>query len=398
MEPLRRQHNTQWYHETQSSVYSGNLLEPGAATIRDRFLQGFGALADETLNAALTTRAGVFDASLACYHRLFPKRVVLSRKVTLSLYDRLSTALTVAQVTGIQPLCSHYAARLAPLDSPEASRKSNIRLAQITQYARQLATHPTQITPQALQQLVDVELSTEDIVTFSQIIGFVSYQARVIAGIAALAGRPAVVVPGFPVVDDAEALGAAEQPQVWQARLPEITLATAAAEQLDVLDQSHPEARNDAYYRLLAHDAAALRERNGVFNQINAGDYGLPAELKALAALVVSRINGSAYCVASLIPQVADATLTHALLESVNTAQSTAEPLAQAVIATAAELTRSPEKFTPQSVQPLFNIGLSQAQVLEVILSSALYGWENRLRHSLGDFAPLASAEESVLQ
>lgn len=86
--------------------------------------------------------------------------------MTLSPYDRLSTALTVAQVTGVQSLCSHYAARLAPLHSPDASRESNIRLAQITQYARQLASQPTLICRRALQQLGDVGLSPADIVTF----------------------------------------------------------------------------------------------------------------------------------------------------------------------------------------------------------------------------------------
>ncbi|MCC3263942.1 hypothetical protein LLE87_37870, partial [Paenibacillus polymyxa] len=79
-------------------------------------------------------------------------------------------------------------------------RESNIRLAQITQYARQLASQPTLICRKALQQLGDVGLSPADIVTFSQIIGFVSYQARVVAGVAALAGRPAAGVPGFPNV------------------------------------------------------------------------------------------------------------------------------------------------------------------------------------------------------
>ncbi|PYB23394.1 peroxidase, partial [Serratia marcescens] len=118
MERLRRQHNAQWYHETQSSVRGDAPLEPQAATLRDRFLLGLGAFADEALNAALGARAGVFNASLAGYHALFPDQVSLSRYVTLSPYDRLSTALTVAQVTGVQSLCSHYAARLAPLHSP----------------------------------------------------------------------------------------------------------------------------------------------------------------------------------------------------------------------------------------------------------------------------------------
>ncbi|AOE99525.1 peroxidase [Serratia surfactantfaciens] len=386
MERLRRQHNAQWYHETQSSVRGDAPLEPQAATHRDRFLLGLGAFADEALNHALSARSGVFSASLAGYHALFPDHVPLSRYVTLSPYDRLSTALTVAQVTGVQSLCSHYAARLAPLHSPDASRESNIRLAQITQYARQLASQPTLICRKALQQLGDVGLSPADIVTFSQVIGFVSYQARVVAGIAALAGRPAVVVPGFPNVEDAEGVAFSAEELNWTARLPPIDAENAAAEQLDVLDQSHPQARAESYYLLLAHDAATLRERNGVFNGINAEGYGLSARLKALATLAVSRINGSRYCAATVAQELQDDGLAEALFAGLPQGLAYNEDaVKRAVMRTAADLTRAPEKFTPQSVQPLFNSGLDQAQALEVILTTALYAWENRLRQTLGD-------------
>lgn len=394
MELLRRQHNAQWYHETQSSVRGDQPLEPQAATVRDRFLLGLGAFADEALNTALTARAGVFNASHANYHVLFPDHVALTRMVTLSPYDRLSTALTVAQVTGVQSLCSHYAARLAPLHSPDASRESNIRLAQITQYARQLASQPTLICSKALQQLSDVGLSPADIVTFSQIIGFVSYQARVVAGVAALAGRPTVVVPGFPNIEDAEGVEFTEEELAWQSRLPPITLEDARAEQLDVLDQSHPDARSEPYYLLLAHDASALRERNGVFNSINADGYGLSARLKALATLAVSRINGSRYCASTVAQDIQDTALASAIFTDINRGlESSDNPVAQAVIRVAADLTRTPEKFTPRSVQPLFNSGLNQAQALDVILTGALYAWENRLRQTLGDAQAIGESQ-----
>ena len=328
----------------------------------------------------------MFSASLAGYHALFPDQVPLSRYVTLSPYDRLSTALTVAQVTSVQSLCSNYATRLAPLHSPDASRESTIRLAQITQYARQLASQPTLICRKALQQLADVGLSPADIVTFSQVIGFVSYQARVVAGVAALAGRPAVVVPGFPNVEDADGIAFSADELNWSARLPPIDAETAAAEQLDVLDQSHPQARAESYYLLLAHDAATLRERNGVFNGINAEGYGLSSRLKALATLAVSRINGSRYCAATVAQELQDEGLVQALFAGLPQGLAyTEDSVKLAVMRTAAELTRAPEKFTPQSVQPLFNSGLDQAQALEVILTVALYAWENRLRQTLGD-------------
>lgn len=386
MEALRRSHHNQWYHETQSSVRGDSPLQPQAAGVRDRFLLGLGEFADAALNNALIARAPVFSASLDSCRVLFPEQVALSRYVTLSPYDRLCTALTVAQVTGVQALCSHYAARLAPLDSPDASRESNIRLAQITQYARQLATHPTLICRKALQQLSEVGLSIGDIVSFTQIIGFVSYQARVVAGVAALAGRPTALVPGFPSIDDASGAEFSLEPLSWQPRLPLVDLTTAGAEQLDVLDQSHPNARDEPYYRLLAHDAAALRERNGVFNTISQTGYGLSPRLKALSALVTSRINGSSYCAAELATAVAQPQLVLALFDDIaQTQQRLDDRLSVALIQVSADLTRSPEKFTPQNVQPLFNLGLSQAQALEAILTSALYAWENRLRYSLGD-------------
>lgn len=375
----------QWYHETQRSSGNSSSLEPGAASLRERFLLGLGTFTNEALSDALRTRANVLAASSAGYSVLFPDRVALSQGVTFSPYDRLSSALTVAQVTGVQSLCSHYAARLAPLDSPDATRESNVRLAQITQYARQLASQPTLICPNALQQLDEVGLSTQDIVSFSQLIGFVSFQARVVAGIAALAGRPAVVLPGFPKLEDAELTEFSSTAQAWQARLPEIIIDQAEARQLDALDQSHPDARCESYYLLLAHDAPALHERNAVFNSISCETDKLSPRLKALVALVASRINGSHYCAALAAGQLADEELAQALVHGIDSALAVAaDPVTAAVIGVTAELTRSPEKFTAQSIQPLFNSGLDQAQALDVILTASLYAWENRLRYSLG--------------
>lgn len=391
----QRQYHSQWYHETQCSVRGDMPLEPQAALIRDRFLLGLGEFADPALNQALIARAPLFSASLACCSILFPEQVALSRHVTLSPYDRLCTALTVAQVTGVQSLCSHYAARLAPLDSPDASRESNIRLAQITQYARQLATQPTLICRKALQQLSDVGLSVADIVSFVQIIGFVSYQARVVAGIAALAGRPAAVAPGFTTQQDAEALRLDERPPLWRSRLTLLQPEEAAAEQLDVLDQSHPDARSEDYYLLLAHDAAALRERNGVFNGIHGSNDETSRRLMALAALCTSRINGSRYCAASVAADLHNPPLVHALCDSIDAGyQLAADPRQKAVIQIGSALTRSPEKFTPHSVQPLFQQGATQAQALDLILTSALYAWENRLRYSLGDTLSIGTEDE----
>jgi len=191
MEQRRFTGNNHWYHETQTSLPAQRApLVPEAATIEDRFLLGLAQQVEGDLIPTLQQVQPALLASRDLYQILFPKELATSLTHTLTLYDRLSSALTVAQVTGVQRLCNHYAARLNPLPGPDSSRESNRRLTQITEYARQLASQPTLIDAAAVQHLDDVGLSASDIVTLSQIIGFVSYQARVVAGIHALMALP----------------------------------------------------------------------------------------------------------------------------------------------------------------------------------------------------------------
>jgi uncharacterized protein YciW len=130
--------------------------------------------------------------------------VAVSRLQTFTAYDRLSTALTVAQVYGVQRLCNHYAARLAPCRGPTL-RASNRRLAQITQYARQLAGSPSVINALSRSQLDEVGLTSRDIILINQIIGFVGFQARAIAVLQAARGFPVRWIPGMPQQEEAPA-------------------------------------------------------------------------------------------------------------------------------------------------------------------------------------------------
>ncbi|MGY3210318.1 AhpD family alkylhydroperoxidase [Ewingella americana] len=296
MEQQRRAVHNGWYHETQSSQHGHLPHDPHAALVQDRFLLGLDAQLDPTLRRLFAEHSGLLEGSRAAYEALFPEKVVLSRTETLSLYDRLSSALTVAQVTGVQPLCSHYAARLAPLSSPDASRESNIRQTHITQFARLLATHPTLITPPMLTQLTEVGLSTKDIVTFTQLIGFVSYQARVLAVLGALRGRVAAVLPGFPAPESCAQNGFSLTLRQWQSRLPEVDLEKANKYQLDVLDLIAPDARSSSFYRLLVQDAPCLSEFSAVFNHVMHAREQQKATWRELAAVTTSRLNGCLHC------------------------------------------------------------------------------------------------------
>ena len=161
MEQRRFSGKGHWYHETQSNHSQTDVLPlvPEAANVDDRFLLDL-ALPDDI---AASCCGWLTPARTLC-RLLFPLDTPVNRLHTLSAYDRLSTALTVSQACGVQRLCNHYAALLAPLPGPDSSRESNRRLAEITQYARQLASSPDVIDDKAQTQLDEVGLTTYDIV------------------------------------------------------------------------------------------------------------------------------------------------------------------------------------------------------------------------------------------
>lgn len=381
MEQRRFPGNSHWYHETQSTLTPHAApLFPEAAEIEDRFLLGLAQQYADTLGPTISQCQPAMLASRDLYQLLLPQQLTTSKTHTLTIYDRLSTALTVAQVTGIQRLCNHYAARLNPLSGPDSSRESNRRLTQITEYARQLASQPTLVDNVALARLDEVGLTAPDIVTFHQLIGFVSYQARIVAGMNALLALPVRWIPGVTLPEDAES-DCFQHRDAWRPFLPPVELRYASASQLEALTWCQPQEllRDSAW--LLAHDGEALY---GWGNLLNAMQDVTGTEAGRLASAVSARINGSPLC----FQQFADASLREALLEGVEQALNKATAEQKAVIHCAAQLTRSPERFSAAHLQPLKEAGFSDRAVFSIVQSIALAAWNNRLMQALGYTAP----------
>jgi uncharacterized peroxidase-related enzyme len=61
------------------------------------------------------------------------------------------------------------------------------------------------------------------------------------------------------------------------------------------------------------------------------------------------------------------------------------EPRDQAIFDFAAKLSRTPSEATAEDMQCLRDVGLSEAEILDLVLVTALFGWANRLIHVLGD-------------
>lgn len=380
MEQRRVYGKNHWYHETQSTICPVDVLPlvPEAAHVEDRFLLDL-TLPEELLEAHarwLTPARRLADA-------LFPTSVTVNRLQTFSAYDRLSTALTVAQVYGVQRLCNHYAARLAPLPGPDSSRESNRRLAQITQYARQLASSPSLINALSRSQLDEVGLTSRDIILINQIIGFISFQARAIAAFHAALGYPVRWIPGMPQQEDApEALFDARGGD-WQPGLDDSDLRYADDDRQSLLAnwQKHPGLFELA--PLLAAQEPPLALQEQLLTHLS-GQQPFAAQV----ALIAARINGSVSCFnawASRCPDLAD--LADALRGNESGVQAWGDTpsIERQLLQSVQLLTRAPDRFSAAQLTPLTEYGLSRSEAIDLLAWCGLCGWMNRLKIALGN-------------
>lgn len=375
MEQCRKAGKSHWYHETQSTMSSQTTLSlmPEAAYVNDRFLLDL---------AVSETALAPFESWLKPARQLadilFPRTVFNDRLHTFSAYERMSTALTAAQVFGVQRLCRHYAARLAPLPGPDASRESNQRLAQITQYARQLAGSPSVINTRAREQLAEVGLTARDTVLINQIIGFVGFQARVAAIFQAFCRLPVRELPGQEMQRFARAARFQNPQATWR---PADSLVEYPPAHTKVRRQySSSQCQMMAPVLMRDPSSFALLERILTSTLHTAS----PPSLLPFISLLTSRINDSAACFNEQAAQPGEwrrAVIT-LRLEDDDIARWELEPaLTQAI----QWLTRAPDRFSAAHFFPLLNRVGSSEQAINMLGWCGVCGWLNRLKIALGE-------------
>ncbi len=168
----------------------------------------------------------------AIYSRLFPESPCPDERCSLTLYDRLSIALTVAQLTDISLQCDFYANHLSPLAGPSGTKENNNRLTEITQYARQLACCPATASPPAISRLLNVGLTATDVLTLHHLCGFVRWQSRMMAGIMALAG---IKSAGFFMLTSAPEFPELLTEKISEQVLPPLELTQLSQSRLEII-------------------------------------------------------------------------------------------------------------------------------------------------------------------
>ncbi|CAJ0704887.1 CMD domain protein [Ralstonia wenshanensis] len=114
----------------------------------------------------------------------------------LTLGERLLVALYACRLTPAPELADHYRARLAntpvdaialqAVDHGDIDTLTNPRLHAILIFTRTLVERPIEGDRDALLRLPAAGLATADVVTLAQLIAFLSYQTRLVAGLRAL--------------------------------------------------------------------------------------------------------------------------------------------------------------------------------------------------------------------
>jgi len=173
----------------------------------------------------------------------------------------------------------------------------------------------------------------------------------------------------------------------WKAWLDVVKLDEATPEQIAILEESHPKAKESDYYLFLAHQPEILRQRSTAFNAIMYAPGGMPRAERELSTAVVSRINGCVYCAsvhAQRFEQLAKRNDTiKQVFEDPRTAGTTDRE--KAIVQFSIELTERPDGVSADSIQRLKDADLTEAEILDLIHSVAIFAWANRLMLNLGE-------------
>jgi uncharacterized protein YciW len=147
-----------------------------------------GAADTPAIAAAMAGRGDLMAASQANY------RAVLAPDDPggLSGEERRGLACRIAMLNGDASLAQHYLTGLGPegaaLADPEAPSPADARLAAMLRHVDLVTRHPREARRADIAALSAVGLASADIVRLSQVIAFVNYQLRVIAGLRLIGG------------------------------------------------------------------------------------------------------------------------------------------------------------------------------------------------------------------
>jgi len=300
---------------------------------------------------------------------------------------RLSCAAKVAALTGAAGLARFYLDTLEGVGSMHRDPDGRALEKAVLDHAARVTGTPESCDRAALDALCAMGLTEYEIVTLSQLIGYVAFQARVIAAVRALSGAEREAAINGNLTNFVRHSGFTSEPIDWVSWLTPADVATASPDQLAVLDESGPTARNSPYYLTLVHNPAVLRQRSGTYNAIMYAPGGLSRAERELGALVVSTLNGCPYCASVHAQRLNQLTKDSDLVERVfaDPFCGGANERERELMRYARRLTLEVGEFDLADVARLRSLGMSDGEILDFSHVVAIFAWANRLMQTLGE-------------
>jgi uncharacterized peroxidase-related enzyme len=173
----------------------------------------------------------------------------------------------------------------------------------------------------------------------------------------------------------------------WNPYVTPVDLAAATPDQHEALKETPSHTKISEYVLVLAHDPQSLGERTPLYNAIMFGRGGLSRAERELGAVSASIVNRCVYCAAVHASRynalVRRPEMVSQLFEQ--GAAAILEPRERAITAFATKLSETPPRVDEVDLAALVDAGLSHLEIVDLILAASLFGWANRLMHSLGE-------------
>ena len=294
----------------------------------------------------------------------------------LSSGEKHAVALHVAGLHDCAELAAHH----RPLAGDSA------RLPAMLAHAEMLSLHPEQASRAALAGLA--ALTPAEIVMLSQLIAFLAYEIRLLRGLQLLDGvAPAPATPAVPTPGGTAGFGFTMATLEWSSWVPVLDPAHGTPEQLKVLDESHPKARTSEYYLLLVQEPEVLRQRSRLFNTIMYGPRGAARAERELAAAAESRLNGCPYCLSVHAQRYVQLKGNPALMQALVAGGHAVpmDPRSRAITDLSVALSHTPPTAALADIEKLRATEMPDDEILDIILSVAMFAWANRLMQTLGE-------------
>jgi len=354
-----------------------------------------GLAPDSPLAEVRNRRPDVVAHSQGGYESIF----LPAEPADLSIVARHMAGLRVALLIPSPLLIAHHRAKLAALgtDAATIAAVEQLTLAApldersqaLLAYVDRLTLEPVTAEAAHLATLEATGLSVRAIVALSQLIAFTSYQARVLVALQLLNGQepqPAAQ-PRAPIADGTGVTGWTADSLGWESWLQTLRLDDATDAQIAVLEESTPTAKTSPYYLLLVQEVEILRERSKLYNAIMYGPRGLRRADRELGALTTSRVNGCVFCASVHAQRYTQLSRQPEVVERIFVDAATAD-LAErerAIVDYATKLTRHPAQMSQADLTVLRQLGLEDAEILDLTNAIAVFAWANRLMLTLGE-------------